>query len=121
MDMLELLESHPKTALVVKQWFLDKMLDSIENESVPEDFKQMVREQGIDNDKVAGVLEGAPRSLFDVFDSQKVYIEIHVNSPGKVFFTYSINNVVGEFTSDIRKETETEAVIEAFKQLEAKL
>ena len=118
MEMLELLESHPKTAIVVKQWFLEKMLDSIENESVPEDFKNLVREQGIDNDKVAGVIEGAPRSLFDVFDSHKIYISIScVNDK----FLWGINNDMNNSAYSSRIEADKAAVIEAFKQLEAKI
>ena len=38
MDMKQLLEDHPKTAIVIKQWFLNKMLESIKDENVPEDF-----------------------------------------------------------------------------------
>ena len=64
--MLELLENHPKTAIVIKQWLLDKLLESLKDESLPEDFKQHVREQGIDNDRVDKILTGSPRALFDV-------------------------------------------------------
>jgi len=116
--MLELLENHPKTATVVKQWLLDKMLESLKDESLPEDFKQHVREQGIDNDKVAEILSGSPRSLFDVFDNHKVYIDISCLNDK---FLWGINNDMNNSVYEIRKEADFAAIVEAFKLLEAKL
>jgi len=116
--MLELLENHPKTATVVKQWLLDKMLESLKDESLPEDFKQHVREQGIDNDKVAKILSGSPRSLFDVFDNHKVYIDISCLNDK---FLWGINNDMNNSVYEIRKEADFAAIVEAFKLLEAKL
>jgi hypothetical protein len=118
MEMLELLKEHPKSAIVVKQWFLEKMLESIKDESVPEDFKNLVREQGIDDEKVAGVISNAPRSLFDVFDSHKIYVSIScVNDK----FLWGINDDMNNSAYSSRIEADKAAVIDAFKQLEAKL
>ena len=118
MEMLELLESHPKSAIVVKQWFLDKMLSSLQNESLPEDFKEFARQQGIDNIRVSEILDGAPRALFDVFDSHKVYVSIScVNDK----FLWGINDDMNNSVYETRIEADRAAVIEAFKQLEAKI
>jgi hypothetical protein len=121
MKMLELLKEHPKTAIVIKQWFLDKMLESLKDESLPEDFKEYVRQQGIDDEKISNMVETSPRSLFDVFDDHKVFIQINVYSSSSSF-SYLINEgdvVSGGWTN--RKEAELAAIIQAFKLLEEKL
>ena len=43
MSILELLDNYPKAAIVVKQWFLDRMLESLNNDSLPEEFKDYVK------------------------------------------------------------------------------
>lgn len=122
MEMLEILENHPKCTIVVKQWFLDKMLESLNLESLPEDFKESVRSQGINNDKIAKMLDGSPRALFDVFDNHKVYVQISVDLRGTTpVFRYCFGDIVESIDYSTRKEAETEAIIEAFKILEAKL
>lgn len=121
--MSELLELHPKTAIVIKQWLLEKMLESLNDESLPEDFKKFVREQGIDDEKVAKMLQGSPRGLFDVFDGHKVLI--HINVSDNVSYPLFGWEIIGGRKSEtnyiLRKEAETDAIIEAFKQLEEKL
>ena len=123
MKMLELLEEHPKTATVVKQWLLDKMLESLKSDSVPEDFKELVKQQGIDNERVAGILQGSPRALFDVFDGHKLYVETLHETTGFWWKIKSGDEYV-RLSSDSyseRKESDSEAIVEAFKLLEAKL
>ena len=116
--MLELLENHPKTAIVIKQWLLDKLLESLKDDSLPEDFKQHVREQGIDNDRVDKILTGSPRSLFDVFDGHKVYIDISCLNDK---FLWGINDDMNDNVYETRKDADLAATVEAFKLLEAKL
>lgn len=118
MTGLELLDEHPKAAIVVKQWYLDKMLESLKDESLPEDFKEHVRQQGIDNSTIAKMIDGMPRTLFDVFDNNKVFIQINV-SPN---FSYSINEgdvISGSWKT--RREAEIAAIEQAFKLLNDKL
>ena len=117
--MLELLENHPKTATVVKQWLLDKMLESLKDDSLPEDFKQHVREQGMENDKVAKILSGSPRALFDVFDGHKIYVETIVDELGG--FWWKIGETKSTIGYEYRKNCDEAAIVEAFKLLEAKL
>lgn len=119
MSMLNLLEEHPKSAIVIKQWFLDKMLESLKDDGLPEDFKEYVRQQGIDNDKVANILNGSPRSLFDVFDNHKIYVEITIDDLGG--FWWKVGETKTPVGYEYRRNAETAAIIEAFKQLEAKL
>jgi len=123
MEMINLLEEHPKTATVLKQWLLERLLESMKDSSVPEEFKELAREQGIDNDRVAGILGNTPRALFDIFDDHKIYVETLHETTG---FWWKIKDSKDyiRLASDpypIRKESDTEAIIEAFKLLEEKL
>lgn len=117
--MLELLETYPKTTIVVKQWLLDKLLESLKDDSLPEDFKQYVREQGIDNNKVNKMLNGSPRSLFDTFDGHKIYVETIVDNSGE--FWWKIGETQSPIGYKFRINCDKAAIEEAFKQLEAKL
>lgn len=119
--MKDLLETYPKAALVVKQWLLGKMLDSLNDDKLPENFKEFVKEQGISDEKVSEILKNSPRALFDVFDEHKVFIEISINFPGELFFSYAINNIVGKNVYKTRKEAEYAATSEAFELLNNKL
>ena len=90
-----------------------------------DNFKDFVREQGIDNDKIAAIIDSAPRGLFDVFDNHGVYIEILLDYKESVIFTYTVRNLDVMYTEPIkyntRKESELAAVTESFKLLNDKL
>ena len=60
MTGLELLESYDKAAIVVKQFYLNVMLESLKDDNLPESFKEYAREAGIDNDKVAVMIDAQP-------------------------------------------------------------
>jgi hypothetical protein len=119
MKMLELLNDHPKTAIVVKQWMLNKLIDSLKDDSLPEDFKEIVRRQGIDNEKVANMVENSSRSLFDVFDEHKIYIETIVDELGG--FWWKIGEIKSTAGYEYRINCDRAAIVEAFKLLEEKL
>lgn len=118
MNSLQLMKDNPKATVVVKQWVLNKLLDSLKDSSVPDDFKEFVKLQDIDDDKVATIIDAGPRMLFDVFDENNVYIQINVGPN----FSYSINQ--GDVISgswENRVGAEKEAIEQAFKLLEEKL
>jgi hypothetical protein len=120
MTGLELLESYDKAAIVVKQYFLNVMLESLKDENLPESFKEYAREAGIDNDKVAAFIDNQPRGLFDVFDANKIYIGITPNTLiGGMEFKYTIGDISGEYPT--RKEAEMIAIEKAFEILNNKL
>ena len=123
MEMINLLEEHPKTAAVIKQWLLDRLLESIDDSKVPDDFKEFARQQSIENDKVAGILNNTPRALFDVFDSHEIYVETLHETTGfwwKIKDSKDYVRLASDPYPD-RKDSDSEAIIEAFKLLEAKL
>ena len=72
----ELLEKHPLTTEVVRTWFFEQMEKSFADENVPEDFKEMMKQEGVTNERLAILIDAQPRTLFDVFDDNKLYIHI---------------------------------------------
>lgn len=116
--MLTLLNKNPKTAELIKEWFTDKMIESLKTDDVPEDFKEMIRKDVIDNEKLDKILRTQPRALFDVFDKNKVVIQINTFPT----FSYNINEgqaIAGSWGT--RKEAESFAIEVAFEILEQKL
>jgi len=119
MDMKQLLEDYPKTATVVRQWLLEKLLEGLKDDKIPEDFKEMVRKEGITDDKVVGILEKSPRSMFDIFDNHKVFITIY--PVREQSYGVKINDVDVEDRFSERIYADGHAIVESFKLLEAKL
>jgi hypothetical protein len=129
MKAIELLEKYPLSTEVVREWFMRKMIESIKGDSdVPEDFKNFMLEQGIENDKLCILIDSNSRGLFDVFDENEIYIHIEpfcdelekeLQSFGYriLFNDYMPKNM--EFKN--RKEAELFAVEAAFEILENKL
>jgi hypothetical protein len=123
MKGIELLEQNPETAKLICSYYLEIMLESLKNEGLPEDFKESIREEGIDNSNVAAILDGNPRNLFDFFDSHNMYINVTSFSDGS--FSYSItSDIATSGSSEVyktRKEADKIAVETAIKQLESTL
>lgn len=118
MKSLELLEKYPKATEVIKSWYLQKMLESLVDENIPEEFKEFMLEQGIETDKIAKMIDGSPRTLFDVFDDNEIFIQINVNGN----FSYSINNgdvISGSWNK--RVDAESESIKVAFDLINKKL
>ena len=118
MKGLELLEKNPASAEIVRAWFMGKMIESLKDENVPDEFKDYMREQGIDNDKLGIMIDVNPRMLLDVFDEHEVFISINVVDRK---FTYRIDNVVNPTEYSTRKECELISITRAFEILENQL
>lgn len=118
--MLELLKKYPEAGKVVKDHFLSRMLENLNDDNIPEDFKEHVRAMGIEDEKVASMVGSAPRSMFDVFDENEMFINITFDNERNLF-TWSINGKVDSQLYIFRKAAEQEAVAEAFKLLNEKL
>jgi hypothetical protein len=115
---LELLKEHPETTKLIQAWYMDKMLESFKDESVPSDFKEMMRATPIDDDKISKMIDGAPRLLFDFFDENEIIIET-VHNGGK--WWYSINGASTPNFFSSRKEAEYASIEEAFQLLNDKI
>jgi hypothetical protein len=116
MTGLEILEKYPLAANVVKDWFLRTMIESLKDENVPEEFKQFMLEQGIEDDKVAKLIDVNVRILFDVFDENGIVIETLLYPDGE--FTIKIGNEATTKSWKTRKEAEHFGVEAAFDILE---
>jgi len=119
MEGLELLEKYPLAAKVVKDWFMEQMLESFKDETVPEGFKQYMLEQGVENDKVAKMIDANPRMLLDVFDENGIVIETLLY-PSKEFTVIIGRQPTTNFWKT-RKEAELFAIEAAFEILEEQL
>lgn len=75
MNTLELLEKHDKAASIVKQFYLDKMMESVKSDELPDNFKEFIKAQDFDNSQIAKIIDGNPRTLFDVFDQYELFVE----------------------------------------------
>jgi hypothetical protein len=120
MNGLELLEKYPLSAKIVTEWFVQSMIESLKDESVPEEFKQLMRDQGIENDKVGTLIDVNPRVLFDVFDENEIYLNI---SRIKNIFMWSLaeNQFLDNRIFNSRKEAELASIESAFEILENQL
>jgi hypothetical protein len=119
MKGIELLEQYPLTAKVIREWFLERMIESLQDENVPDEFKNYMRDQGVHNDKVGVMIDANPRMLLDVFDENEIVIENSLYPDGT--FTIKIGNEATTQSWKTRKEAETFAIEAAFEILETKL
>lgn len=123
--MKELIEKYPKATDIIVKHFLEKLLESLKDDRLPEDFKDSVRERGVKPDTILTLVEEAPRQLFDVFDENEIYIDVSVHqviSPTSklVKFSFQIPGVVVDDLEyfDNRISCERKAVEEAYKLLD---
>lgn len=120
MKAIELLEKYPLATEVVRDWFIRRMMESVnEDDDVPEDFKKFMIDQGVPNDRLCIFIDANPRSLFDVFDENNLFIEI-IMYPD-VTFTCKIGNEATTNSWKTRIEAEAFAIEAAFEMLEKKL
>ena len=123
MKAIELLETYPKAATVIKEFYYEKMINSLqEDNDIPQEFKDMVKAQQFDNEYVATFIDNNPRFLFDIFDSNKVYVEISILIDANPRFMYHVNGEVNTepfYTNRI--DAEKAAIQLAFQILNDKL
>ena len=94
MKGLELIQTYPAAGKIVKEWFFKSMLESFKDDTVPDEFKEYMLEQGIEDDKIGVLIDVNPRMLFDVFDDNEVFIFIHyMDVKDNVKFFYSFRNI----------------------------
>jgi hypothetical protein len=124
MKSKEILDANPKAASLIHDYYLNKMLDALEDETLPPEFKEFAKEKGLPFENIVAMLEVNPRQLLDFFDDSKVYIDIRANFDGTFIYALLIEStsITGEIKKfDTRKEAELEAVKLAIETLEKKL
>jgi hypothetical protein len=121
----ELLETYPKAAAAIKEFYYGKMIESLEEDNdIPQEFKDMVQAQQFDSEYVATFIDTNPRFLFDIFDSNNINIVIHVYTeepPTEFAFSIPQDNLDYDQLYPTRKEAEAAAIEEAFKILNEQL
>ena len=116
MNTQKLLEQYPKTAKIIKKWFTEKMIASLQDPKITEDFKEYMMKRGVDEEHLVAMIDVNPHVLFELFDNFEVYIIVHLTP------TYSFDSRVGlsglEETYDTRTEAELGGIEKAFDILE---
>jgi len=118
MSGIDLLNKYTASAEVIRAWFMEKMIESLQTSDVPEEFKNMMRETSIEDDKLSVMIDANPRMLLDVFDDNEIYISIFY-TPG--IFMASVNQIDIKPKFNTRKQAELNAIEVAFEILEYKL
>ena len=118
----ELLETYPKAAAAIKEFYYGKMIDSLEEDNdIPQEFKDMVQAQQFDSEYVATFINTNPRFLFDIFDANEVYIQITVDLENNCFRWSFDGGRVESNDFLTRIAAETRAIEAAFEILNEKL
>lgn len=118
MTISELLENYPYATEAVREWFMAKMMESFKDESVPADFKEFMRKQGVPNDRIVTLVQDNARIFFDAFDDNGVIINVVCTENG---FTWNVGDVKNVQFYKHRKDAEQAAVERAFIILDEKL
>jgi c-di-GMP-related signal transduction protein len=120
MNALELLQKNPDAAKVIREYYVELMLNSLDESLLPENFKDFLKEQGIDDEKVAQMMEANARNVYDVLDENGFVISMNWDMAFDKF-SYHINDDQYKLLYDSRKEAENAAVNVAIHRLQNKL
>ena len=95
MKAINLLEKYPEACKIIQKWFTKEFTKSMgEDDSVPEDFKEMVLQEGFTKERLAIIIDANPRSLFDVFDENEIFIFSHyMDVKSNVEFFHTIKDI----------------------------
>ena len=112
---IEVLNDYPLATEAARDWFLRKMIESFEQDNAPEDFKNQMLSRGVSDITLAIMLDQSPRNFFDLFDDNKIVIEI--SYMGQNIFRFSINHEDNDERYEGRIPCERAAVEKAFELL----
>jgi len=117
MKAIELLESYPKAAEVIGEFYRSKMIESLNTQDIPDEFKELIKNEKFDNQYISTFIDANPRILFDVFDTHSIYVQISVDVENKRF-RYSFDGGQVESNDyELRILAEKAAIEEAFQLL----
>ena len=115
---IEILNDYPLATETVRDWFLKKMIESFEQDNAPEDFKKQMLSRGVSDITLSIMLDQSPRNFFDVFDDNKIFIEIRLFETEEGGFYYRVNKYVDETIYSDRIPCERAAVVHGLKLLD---
>ena len=115
---IEILNDYPLATETARDWFVRKMIESFEQDNAPEDFKNQMLSRGVSDITLAIMLEQSPRNFFDLFDDNKIIIEILRDTDiNPDLFYYKINGKTPGTFFEERIPCERSAVEKAFEML----
>jgi hypothetical protein len=120
MDAKKLLSENPLTKDFLKLWFLNKLMESIENFNEDDAFKDFMIKSGITDEQIETVFKEGGRAALDMFDEKEIFITIKHNWETRKF-SYYINDKKESGNFNTRKKAESNALIEAVTILEENL
>lgn len=113
----EVLTANPYAKKIILNWFMEKMIESFKDQSVPQEMIEYMRENGISDERLIDALNVNPRMLFDVLDENNVLVQININFENKTF-SYNMNNEEANgSTFKNRKDCEIHAIVAAIVKL----
>jgi hypothetical protein len=119
-QIIKLLNRHTYSTKEVQAWFLSNLLKTVDD-NMPEEFKEFVKSQTVDDDKLATMIKESPRGLLDVFDEHEIYINIVY----EVGFVWHLGHPYSEGGASVpyntRKKAEYKAIFKAIEILDNKL
>ena len=116
--MIEVLEKHPKATQVMKDYYINLMIESAQD--LPDHFREFLEDRGLEISNIAAMMETAPRNLFDVFDEHGIIISVTYDRAANKF-CYFVNEYENKKHFDTRKQADKDAVETALTLLEVKL
>lgn len=119
MTTKELLGEHPFATITVKEWLYRRMMESFDETTVDPDFKQMMFNDSLNDERLSLIIDGQPSALFEMFDEHDIYIGIHVAT--KESYQYTVNDAMAGGVHPTRKIAEKFILEMAFSYLEQKL
>lgn len=122
---IEELEKFPNVLDALRDYYIKKLEDSIKKtENIPDDFKEMLRKQGVTDDTIITVINKSPANLFYFFDDQSLFINVTTEKGETFSYNIIINHQTGvgsTLMANTRKEAEEQAIVTAMQMLETKL
>lgn len=112
---IEILNDYPLATETARDWFLKKMIESFEQDNAPEDFKNQMLSRGVSDITLAIMFDQSPRNFFDLFDDNRIFIEISYMDQN--IFRFSINHEDDDRRYEGRIPCERAAVEKAFEML----
>jgi hypothetical protein len=112
---IELLNSHPFCRNAIYDWYVSKFIENLRQSDVPEEYKEHLSEIQIDDEQLATLVDNNPRSLFDLFDENNIFIDIDYFEES---FWWKVGNGINMKNYTNRISAERDAIVEAFKILE---
>jgi hypothetical protein len=112
---IEVLNRYPLATEVVRDWFIKKMKQNLQEDMVNEEFMEFMMRKGVPDDTLAIMLDQNPRTFFDVLDENNLIVEI-IHSRDRVFY-FLINGSLDNERFEGRISCERAAVIKALGML----